>query len=687
MSLSFRKSLKFGPFKINLSKGGIGVSAGVKGLRIGTGPRGNYVSAGSHGVYYRKTFGGSRSSPSATASPTSERVGKTAESSRARLLPIAVLACVAFGGGLVYAGSTQTTLAIAVNSLFVVCVCAFLLDRRRAGKIVPAAGVWFAFDRESGAEFLVAPANNAAATHKLITLAAHELQSGAKIDTQVMIEAMIGTVLLDWRGVTSEGKPFQFSPDNARLLLSQSQEIRDFIGDKAMQLDAEPENALRTQGEVAERPKLKVIDASALPPQFDMQQGRASLAELSARRNPAEDTVFSSVEEYRLPPSDLLNESDQQQKAEVVGMRPILETEAWALAAARLKLPFTLGRDSDNYPVIGDLSELPHILIGGTTGTGKSVCIDAIVASLLFTCSPEQLRFVMFDLRLAQLHVYGNLPHLVIPVITQSNKVLLACRWLLDEAERRLKICAQSGTRNIEQFNSRSNRSTQLAGGVLQDDLEVHSTMPYIVVVVDELSELIRAAPNVELAIARLAESGRAGGIHLVLSTQTARRDVITNLLKSNIPARIAFRVGSKPDSRLIIDQDGAEELGGPGDMLFIRPNAHQRRLQGVLLAEEELRRIVEFVTSQAPPGFSEQMQSTSSPAEEVSEEDEELVEKCLEVIRQEKRASTSLLQRRLRLGYTRAAQIVDILEQRGILGPGEDAKPREILVNLDREV
>ena len=227
-----------------------------------------------------------------------------------------------------------------------------------------------------------------------------------------------------------------------------------------------------------------------------------------------------------------------------------------------------------------------------------------------------------------------------------------------------------------------------------EDELVIPDRMPYVVIIIDELADLMQTAPaDVESAIARITQMARAAGIHLIVATQTPRADVITGVIKANIPSRIAFQVASKIDSRVILDENGADRLLGQGDMLYLPPSTSRLiRAQGVLVTDDEIHRLVEFVSAQSPPTYDTSMQdklqlSSSSMEEDVTEEDEELVEKCLEIIRQEKRASTSLLQRRLRLGYTRAARIVDILEQRGILGPGEGAKPREILVDLDAAV
>jgi S-DNA-T family DNA segregation ATPase FtsK/SpoIIIE len=299
------------------------------------------------------------------------------------------------------------------------------------------------------------------------------------------------------------------------------------------------------------------------------------------------------------------------------------------------------------------------------------------------------------------------------PLITDPKKVLLVLRGLIDEMERRYKVFARVGVRNIIGFNARPVKKKDVDLGVeaavsaakekaaatgattvpREDEIKIPDKMPYIVVIIDELADLMQTAPaDVESAIARITQMARAAGIHLIVATQTPRADVITGVIKANIPSRIAFQVASKIDSRVILDENGADRLLGQGDMLYLPPSASRLiRAQGVLVTDEEIHRLVEFVSAQSPPAFDaamhEKLQAASSTSEEVTDEDEELVEKCLEIIRQEKRASTSLLQRRLRLGYTRAARIVDILEQRGILGPGEGAKPREILVDLDAAV
>jgi len=394
-----------------------------------------------------------------------------------------------------------------------------------------------------------------------------------------------------------------------------------------------------------------------------------------------------------------------------VKLREMLQSPGWDEAKAHAKIPLALGKDVYGKAIITDLAQMPHLLVAGTTGSGKSVCVNALIASMLFRFTPEELQFVIIDPKMVEMQAYSALPHLAFPIVTDPKKVLLPLRWLIDKMEQRYKMFARVGVRNIVGFNGRPKKKkvTEPADESVEAGVsparfsnaadtaaateEIPDKIPYIVVIIDELADLMQTAPaDVETAIARITQMARAAGIHLIVATQTPRADVITGVIKANIPSRIAFQVASKIDSRVILDENGADRLLGQGDLLYLPPSASRLiRAQGVLVTDEEIHRLVEFVSKQSPPAFDtamhEKLQSTAPPEEEVTSEDEELVEKCLEIIRQEKRASTSLLQRRLRLGYTRAARIVDILEQRGILGPGEGAKPREILVDLDAAV
>jgi DNA segregation ATPase FtsK/SpoIIIE, S-DNA-T family len=390
-----------------------------------------------------------------------------------------------------------------------------------------------------------------------------------------------------------------------------------------------------------------------------------------------------------------------------VKLRELFQSTDWDTAKEHARIPLALGKDVYGKTIIADLAQMPHLLVAGTTGSGKSVCINALIASMLFRFTPEEMRLVIIDPKMVEMQAYQSLPHLAFPIVTDPKKVLLALRWLIDEMERRYRMFARAGVRNIVGFNARPKKPVAVADRGDEDEAlttrpgstppateeVVPDRIPYVVVIVDELADLMQTAPaDVETAIARITQMARAAGMHVIVATQTPRADVITGVIKANIPSRIAFQVASKIDSRVILDENGADRLLGQGDMLYLPPSASRLiRAQGVLVTDNEIHALVEFISKQSPPAFDtamhEKLQSSSAPEEEVTAEDEELVEKCIEIIRQEKRASTSLLQRRLRLGYTRAARIVDILEQRGILGPGEGAKPREILVDLDAAV
>jgi DNA segregation ATPase FtsK/SpoIIIE, S-DNA-T family len=416
-----------------------------------------------------------------------------------------------------------------------------------------------------------------------------------------------------------------------------------------------------------------------------------------------------------IPGKDTVGIELANSKKVKVTLREILESDDWAQAKTKNRIPIVLGKDVYGKIILGDMAQMPHCLVAGTTGSGKSVCINAIIASILFRFGPDDLRFVMIDPKVVEMQMYNALPHLVMPVVTDPKKVLLALRWVVNEMENRYKIFAKVGVRNVTGFNARpkpksqreldlekasegpsGSKETAEEGATdsisvpRDDELIIPDQMPYIIVIIDELADLMQTAPaDVESAIARITQMARAAGIHMIVATQTPRADVVTGVIKANIPTRIAFQVASALDSRVILDENGAERLLGQGDM-FYRPPGTSRliRSQGVLVTDDEIRDLVRFVSAQGTPDFDpaiqNQLEFSARDEEEVSEEDEMLVEKCLDIIRQEKKASTSMLQRRLRLGYTRAARVVDILQRRGILGPGDGAKPREILVDLD---
>jgi S-DNA-T family DNA segregation ATPase FtsK/SpoIIIE len=400
-------------------------------------------------------------------------------------------------------------------------------------------------------------------------------------------------------------------------------------------------------------------------------------------------------------------------------MRDLLESDEWRNTKA--KVPVALGKDVYGHPIVADLAEMPHVLIAGSTGSGKSVCINAIISSLLYRFSPDQLRFVMIDPKVVELQHYNALPHLVVPVVTDPKKVILALRWVVNEMEKRYQIFAKVGVRNIASFNSRPKnkplpqtepelplmaKKEKVEPGAdgfavevdeeivvpREEDIIIPEKLSYIVVIIDELADLMLVAPaDVEMAIARITQMARAAGIHCIVATQRPSVDVITGVIKANIPARIAFQVAAKVDSRTILDAMGADKLLGKGDMLYLPPgSAKLIRAQGALITDQEIQSIVDFIAQQAKPSYEleihKQLSKPVSAYDDESgiDEDEEIIQQCVEVIRSEQKASVSLLQRRLRLGYGRAARIMDELENRGIVGPSNGAEPRDILIDLD---
>jgi len=405
-------------------------------------------------------------------------------------------------------------------------------------------------------------------------------------------------------------------------------------------------------------------------------------------------------------------------KSKVI-LRELLESEDWRASKARI--PLALGKDVYGQPLIGDLADMPHLLIAGSTGSGKSVCINSIVASLLYRFPPDQLRFVMIDPKVVELQQYNALPHLVVPVVTDPKKVILALRWVVSEMEKRYQIFARVGVRNIKAFNDRAKdkplptREPELPltakkdkveptadGFAVQvdeeivvpedEDIVIPDKLSYIVVIIDELADLMLVAPaDVEMAIARITQMARAAGIHCIVATQRPSVDVITGVIKANIPCRIAFQVASRVDSRTILDAMGADKLLGKGDMLYLPPgSAKLHRAQGALVTDQEIQSVVDFIARQGKPSYEMEIHQQLSASgggfgdESGCDEDEDLIQQCIEVIRSEQKASVSLLQRRLRLGYTRAARIMDELENRGIVGPSKGAEPRDILIDLD---
>lgn len=353
-------------------------------------------------------------------------------------------------------------------------------------------------------------------------------------------------------------------------------------------------------------------------------------------------------------------------QSSIVYLKEILSSKEFA--GFKSKLTLSLGKDIAGQPIVADLDDMPHLLIAGTTGSGKTVCVNSLILSLLYKASPSELKFLMIDPKMVELAPFNGIPHLLCPVVTDAKKASMALLWVVNEMEERYRLLAKAGARNIESYNQKQEQ------------------IPYIVVIIDEFADLMSVSRDqIESAITRLAQLSRAVGIHLVLATQRPSVDVITGVIKANLPARISFKVASKVDSRTVLDMNGADKLLGRGDMLFLRPGESKLiRIQGCLVADMEIERIVEFIKSQAEPVYDEDILKEQARSSLGNGEKDELYDEAVRVIMESNQASVSILQRRLRLGYTRAARIIDTMEQEGLVGSFEGSKPRRILV--DRE-
>ena len=374
-----------------------------------------------------------------------------------------------------------------------------------------------------------------------------------------------------------------------------------------------------------------------------------------------------------------------------VSIREVIDSREFR--SAKSKISFAVGKDINGNAIVGDIAKMPHILIAGTTGSGKSVCMNSLIISLLFKATPEEVKLIMVDPKMVELGIYNGIPHLLIPVVTDPKKAAGALQWAVTEMMRRYRMMSDSGVREIESYN-------KLAAQTGEKHMEK------IVVVIDELADLMMVAgKEVEESICRIAQMGRAAGVHLVIATQRPSADVITGLMKANIPSRIAFAVSSAMESRIILDTMGAEKLIGRGDMLFAPLGKGKKRVQGCLIEDSEVQAVTDFIKAQGSAEYSDEIQqqielraaqsgknggssgsgAQSAPAESDAGDGDELLPAAVEVILETKQASVSMLQRRLKLGYARAARIVDEMEERGIVGPFEGSKPRQLLITKEQ--
>ncbi len=357
--------------------------------------------------------------------------------------------------------------------------------------------------------------------------------------------------------------------------------------------------------------------------------------------------------------------------ATTVNLRGLIQTSEFQ--NPKKLLPMALGRNVSGDVFVSDLTNAPHALIAGATGSGKSVCINSVISSFLYKYNPDELKLIMVDPKVVELSRFNGIPHLLTPVITRPDKTLSALKWAIDEMERRYQIFASHGVRNIESYNKAQR--------------DAMAQLPYIVIIVDELADLMMASPvEVEESICRLAQKARATGLHLIIATQRPSVNVVTGLIKANIPTRICFAVASQMDSRVVLDQNGAEKLLGRGDMLYHAPDLGKMvRLQGVFVSDTEVERLVQFWSKQGEPTYldeviSQPVNMKNGGGSNDDDMDDELLQDALNEIVREGRGSASLLQRRLRVGYARAARLIDILENKGCLSPADGSKPREVL-------
>jgi S-DNA-T family DNA segregation ATPase FtsK/SpoIIIE len=382
---------------------------------------------------------------------------------------------------------------------------------------------------------------------------------------------------------------------------------------------------------------------------------------------------------------------------ETVYLKEIIDSDPFRVSKS--KLSFGLGKDISGESFVVDLARMPHLLVAGSTGSGKSVSINAMISSILFKATPDEVRFLMIDPKMLELSDYEGIPHLLLPVVTNPKKAAAGLRWLVEEMERRYTVLAEKGVRNIEHYHQRMEKELKEKGKVykrkgdlLEGDeekaTEPMEKIPYIVVVIDELADLMMiSSKDVEESITRLAQMARAVGIHLLLATQRPSVDVLTGIIKANFPARISFQVTSKVDSRTILDTIGAEHLLGAGDMLFLPPGSSKlTRLHGAFVSSAEIKRVVEFWKKQGKPAYLDpsvlaEVKKDKEAGGGGEEEYDEKYDEAVAFVAEIGQASISLIQRRFRIGYNRAARIVEKMEEEGVVGPSDGVKPREVLV------
>ena len=445
------------------------------------------------------------------------------------------------------------------------------------------------------------------------------------------------------------------------------------------------ENARTLQKTLADfKVKATIINACHGPAVTRYELEPAPGVKVSKITNLAEDIALrlaaSSVRIEQIPGKSAIGIEVPNKELEGVQLREVLESPKFN--SAKSKLTVGLGMDIGGQAIFADLAKMPHLLVAGATGSGKSVCINTLITSILFKAKPDEVKFILVDPKMVELSNYNGIPHLMVPVVTDAKKAASVLNWSVQEMEKRYAKFAESNVRNMDTYNRKF----------------PEETMPAIVIIIDELADLMMVAPHdVEDAICRLAQKARAAGIHMVLATQRPSVDVITGIIKANIPSRISFAVSSQIDSRTILDRSGAEKLLGKGDMLFYPVGASKpQRVQGAFISDEEVERLLEFIRSQGQEmetneeivAFTEQALQEETEAGEGNgsrNKTDELLADAVDLIMSTGQASSSSIQRRFHIGYTRAARLIDTMEELHIVGPNAGSKPRDILMSLEQ--
>jgi S-DNA-T family DNA segregation ATPase FtsK/SpoIIIE len=446
--------------------------------------------------------------------------------------------------------------------------------------------------------------------------------------------------------------------------------------DAARQLE-EKCREFAVEGQVAQIHPGPVVTTFEFKPEAGVKYSKiTSLADDLCLAMQAESVLID-----RIPGKSTVGIQIPNPNREGISLRELLQSDAYERSASKLTL--ALGKTIHGEPYVTDLATMPHLLIAGSTGTGKSVGLNAMLTSILYRSTPDDVRMIMIDPKRLELGMYEEIPHLMTPVVVDPKKAANALRWAVREMEERYKTLAAEGVRNIEQYNRNIRMMLEETGN---KDPDAPRPLPFIVVVIDELADLMMVASNeVEESIARLAQMARAVGIHLILATQRPSVDVITGLIKANLPSRISFRVSSKTDSRTILDGNGAEALLGKGDMLFLPPASSRCiRLHGPYISEQESARLASFLRKQGKPVFDESItaEDEKGGAEGLQFEKDDLYDEAARIVVGSGQVSISYLQRKLRIGFSRAARLVDVMEAEGLVSPGAGGKPREVLVD-----